>query len=83
MEELDKLEEPQKPVDPEDPREPEVLREVLVKPMKRFVLTPEHPVDSEVDGSERRAAARVSERPVQHKSPFSPFWHSVLLSIPC
>lgn len=38
--------------------------QVLVKRMKLFVLKLASPVDSEVDGSERRTAARVSEHQV-------------------
>lgn len=71
---------------PQGLEESEVLRElqeVLVKPMKRFVLKLAYPADSEVDGSARRTVARISERRVQRESPFSPFWHSLLLLIPC
>lgn len=56
---------------------------VLVKPMYPFVLKLAYPVDSEVDGSEQGTAERISERQVQHGSPFSPFWHSLLPLIPC
>lgn len=52
----------------------------LVKRMKLFVLKLAYPVDSEVDGSERRTDARMSEHQMQHESPF---WHSLLLLIPC
>ncbi len=63
-------------------KEPQELQEpwVLVKP---FVLKLAYPVDFEVDGSEGRTAVRISERQVQQESPFSPFWHSLLLLIPC
>lgn len=40
--------------------------EVLVKLMKQFVLELAYPVDSEVDGSERMTAARISAHQVQH-----------------
>lgn len=63
--------------------EQHVLQEPLVKLMRPFVLKLAYPLDSEVDGSERRTAARMSRRRVQHSSSFSPFWHSLLPVIPC
>lgn len=71
----------------EEPQEPEVLQElqeVLVKQtMKQFVLKLAYSVDSEVDGSERGTAVRISERQLRQESPSSPFWHFLLLLIPC
>lgn len=57
--------------------------EPLVKMTRPFVLKLAYPVDSEVDGSEPRAAARMPRPLVQHSSSFSPFWHSLLPLIPC
>lgn len=64
---------------------PEELEEplVLVRWMTLFVLKLACLVDSEVDGSERRTAARISVRQARRESPFSPFWHFLLLLIPC
>lgn len=59
------------------------LQEVLVKLMKQFVLKLAYLVDSEVDGSARRTAVRISECQMQRESPFSPVWQSLLLLIPC
>lgn len=56
---------------------------MLVKQMKRCVLKLACLVDSEVDGSERMTAARISAHRVQRDYPFSPIWHSLLLLIPC
>lgn len=88
--ELQKLEEQQRVEETqvlEEPQEPEVLQElqeVLVKQtMKQFVLKLAYSVDSEVDGSERGTAVRISERQLRQESPSSPFWHFLLLLIPC
>lgn len=51
--------------------------------MRVFVLELAYLVDSEVDGSERRTAARMTQGQMQHWSSFSPFWHFLLLLIPC
>lgn len=84
LEEQQKVEEPQALEEMEEPEVSQELQEVLVKQtMKRFVLKLAYSVDSEVDGSERRTAARISERQVQQESPSSPFWHFLLLVIPC
>lgn len=78
------LEEPEEPW--EEPEELQELREVPGEPeelqvlVKLFVLELAYPADSEVDGSERRTAARISERRGQQESPI---WHSLLLLIPC
>lgn len=73
----------EKPQELEEPEELQVA-EVLARLTEPFVLKLAYPVDSEVDGSEwRRTAARISEHQVQRGSPFSPFWHSLLLLIPC
>lgn len=48
-----------------------------------FLLKLEYLVDSEVDGSEGRPAVRTSVCQMQLESPFSPFWRSLLLLIPC
>ena len=66
----------------EELEEPQV-EEALVKMLRLFVLKPAYPMESEVDGSERRTAVTMSELQVQRESPFSPFWHSLLLLIPC
>lgn len=49
----------------QEPEEPQVVK-ALVKLTKLFVLKLAYPVDSEVGGSERRTAARISDRQVQH-----------------
>lgn len=54
----------------------ELVEVLLVKLMKPFVLKLAYLKDSEVDGSERRTAAHQVQRE-------SPFWHSLLLLIPC
>lgn len=41
-----------------------MLQEPLVKQMRPFVQKLAYPVDSEVDGSERGTAARMSQRQV-------------------
>lgn len=80
---LQELQEPQVlQVLSEEMEEPQVEEE-LEKMLRLFVLKPAYPMESEVDGSERRTAAKMSELQVQRESPFSPFWHSLLLLIPC
>lgn len=49
----------------QEPAEPKVVK-ALVKLTKLFVLKLAYPVDSEVGGSERRTAARISDRQEQH-----------------
>lgn len=51
--------------------------------MRVFVLERAYLVDSEVDGSEQRTVARMTHGQMQHWSSFSPFWHFLLLLIPC
>ncbi len=63
-------------------QEPQVVK-ALVRLTELFVLKLAYPLDSEVGGSERRTAAKTSDRHLQHQSPFSPFWHSLLPVIPC
>lgn len=57
-----------------------VEQQVLVKLMMQFVLKMAYLVDSEVGGSERVTAVRISAGRVQHETPF---WHSLLPLIPC
>lgn len=59
------------------------LAEVLVKWMTQFVLKLACLVDSEVDGSGKRTAVWISVHQAQCESPLSPFWHFLLLLIPC